>query len=879
MLLPVPSLIKKIEDYITVITILAIFASLSLPIMLFADVAFNDKINISNDINDDSFNHQITSAGSNVYVVWVKEDGTFFDQSLLMKVSTDNGVSFSSPVTLSAPAGDELISLPKINASGSKLYVAWEEEDGSFDPQVFFANTTDNGSTTFTKEDLSGSTVPSITPDIAISGSNVYVVWEEQEVADSEIFFTNSTNDGETFDSAGPFNLSSDTDTSDSPRIAASGNNVYVTWFNDTSTIDTIGFRESTNGGSSFNPAKSLGDTTDVSPNLQIAANGNNVFVVWENVTNTITNIAFANSTDAGNTFDPDGPFNLSNTPGISVRPQIAVSGSNVYVAWEDLTDGDADILLRVSTDSGSSFGSIINMSSNTGTSDNPKIVASGNDIHVAWQDTTTGTADIFFRSSPDSGSTFCSFINLANEVGTFQPPEIAVSGSSVYTSWENSTDTVFDVTLRSGTATTNCVVLFNATQFITTGDASITINDPVGNSTTSEDQISVKITSSTEPNGITLTFTETGPKTAIFTGSLDFTEDGSSSGSTLKVSPSDIITANNTAGGQIGTATIFPRDIVFEKGGSEFSEFNFDDRVTIKITDQNSNLTNAVETINISVSSPSDSITLDLVESGPKTGIFNEDTLIFYENDGLFPISGTVTISQSDPTPATTSSYNVPYSDSAIDLTGVTVTSDTESPSFNFILNLTETGVDTRLFNSKLSFTTGTSVNSTTIKVSEGDIISIEYEGSTVNALITPNTDKSVGALKAGLFNTITATYKDASKDIQITPGGGGGGGGGGLVRPSLVLDILASLAGGGGAGAAPVVTLNDLRHSSFIDMPDEIEQVVINFDPFTPPTCSRFEPGWNFLHLFLLESFRLRYLQNIIFNQIFNSLCKIRI
>ena len=804
--------------------------------MIFADVAFNDKINISNDA-EDSFDHQITSAGSNVYVVWVKEDSSSpFDRSLLMKVSTDNGASFGSVVTLSnAPTGGKLISVPKINASGSKLYVVWQEQDSSSVRQVFFTNTTDNGSTFFPKEDLSGSSVLSVTPDIAIAGSNVYVVWQEREAADFEIFFTNSTDDGETFDSAGPFNLSSDTDTSGSPRIVASGNNVYVAWFNNSST-DTIGFRESTNGGSSFNPAKSLGITTDTSPNLQIAANGNNVFVVWENVTNSITNIAFANSTDAGNTFDPDGPFNLSDTPGISVRPQIAVSGSNVYVAWEDLTDGDADILLRVSTDGGSSFGSIINMSSNTGTSDNPKIVASGNDIHVAWQDTTTGTADIFFRSSPDSGSTFCSFINLANEVGNFQPPEIAVSGSSVYTSWENSTDTVFDVTLRSGTATTNCVVLFNATQFITTGDASITINDPVGNSTTSEDQISVKITSSTEPNGITLTFTETGPKTAIFTGLLDFTEDGSSSDSTLKVSPSDIITANNTAGGQIGTATIFPRDIVFEKGGSEFLEFNFDDRVTIKITDQNSNLTNAVETINISVSSPSDSITLDLVESGPKTGIFNEDTLIFYENDGLFPISGTVTISQSDPTPATTSSYNVPYSDSAIDLTGVTVTSDTESPSFNFILNLTETGVDTRLFNSKLSFTTSTSVNSSTIKVSEGDIISIEYEGSTVNALITPNTDKSVGALKAGLFNTITATYKDASKDIQITPGGGGGGGGGGLVRPSLVLDIIASLASGGGGAAAPVVTLNDLRFSSFIDMPDEIEQVVINFDPFTP-------------------------------------------
>jgi len=43
-------------------------------------------------------------------------------------------------------------------------------------------------------------------------------------------------------------------------------------------------------------------------------------------------------------------------------------------------------------------------------------------------------------------------------------------------------------------------------------------------------------------------------------------------------------------------------------------------------------------------------------------------------------------------------------------------------------------------------------------------------------------------------------------------------------------------SVFGGGGGSAAPVLSLKVLRESSFIAMPDEIEQAIINFDPFIP-------------------------------------------
>ena len=44
--------------------------------------------------------------------------------------------------------------------------------------------------------------------------------------------------------------------------------------------------------------------------------------------------IFFAASTNNGTSFST--PINLSNNTGLSVFPQIATSGNNVYVTWQD---------------------------------------------------------------------------------------------------------------------------------------------------------------------------------------------------------------------------------------------------------------------------------------------------------------------------------------------------------------------------------------------------------------------------------------------------------------------------------------------------------------------------------------------------------------
>ena len=214
----------------------------SFAVPAFADVSFDDATNISSDEDNVSAQIRLAAAGDNVYVVW--RNNTANSAEILMRVSTTNGNpgSFGNVINLSDSTGESIN--PQVNASGTKAYIVWEDDKGGANSDVYFRNSTDNGATLFTEKNLSGSGgTDSVDPQIAISDTNVYVVWQEGTTT-PDILFTNSTDDGENFDAGAPFNLSNDAEKSFDPQITASGNNVYVVWYNHTASFsipkDTI---------------------------------------------------------------------------------------------------------------------------------------------------------------------------------------------------------------------------------------------------------------------------------------------------------------------------------------------------------------------------------------------------------------------------------------------------------------------------------------------------------------------------------------------------------------------------------------------------------------------------------------------------------------
>jgi hypothetical protein len=56
------------------------------------------------------------------------------------------------------------------------------------------------------------------------------------------------------------------------------------------------------------------------------------------------------------------------------------------------------DIFFKKSTDGGATFGDTINISNNAGLSENPQIASSGNNVYVVWKDNTTGMVTYFSK-------------------------------------------------------------------------------------------------------------------------------------------------------------------------------------------------------------------------------------------------------------------------------------------------------------------------------------------------------------------------------------------------------------------------------------------------------------------------------------------------
>jgi hypothetical protein len=158
----------------------------------------------------------------------------------------------------------------------------------------------------------------------------------------------------------------------------------------------------STNVGDSFLP--------------DIAVSAYNIFAVWrqDNAAGTLSDVSFRKSTNDGVTWG--SKIKISTSGDNLNQPRIAVSGSNVYVVWQD--DGTFEISFKRSTNNGATWGSIVNLSNDGGASFNPRMAVSGSSVYVVWIDHAPGNHDIFFKRSTNNGVNFGSLINVSNNTG-----------------------------------------------------------------------------------------------------------------------------------------------------------------------------------------------------------------------------------------------------------------------------------------------------------------------------------------------------------------------------------------------------------------------------------------------------------------------------
>jgi hypothetical protein len=386
---------------------------------------------------------------------------------------------------------------PAIAAAGNVVYVVWSgdvlDEDNmrTGDSQIQLRRSF-NGGNTFEASFIavSGGTGNAADPAIAVNGSNVYIVWAEDDVPGSEgnpeICFAFSNNGGNAFrrgsksfknEAAVPepcknpitegtkvFNLNfnlSNTPKADSicPSIAVSGSNIFVAW----SELAKDGFQivlaQSTNGGNSFAKGKVVSKTLSGGKEAdalcpKLAVSSSIVYGVW--MEDSLGNFEVAFKQLTGKCTIKVGKqikqgecpvINLSNSERDSVDPVIAVNGRNIYVAWADKTDGDFDIYLTASHDGGKTFSEPINVSDDDVDSLKPALAVDGTRVYLAWVSYENNQqGQIKFVRSSNSGVDFDHEEVLSDPRTNARHPALTANASKVFLAWADDIDPDIDL-------------------------------------------------------------------------------------------------------------------------------------------------------------------------------------------------------------------------------------------------------------------------------------------------------------------------------------------------------------------------------------------------------------------------------------------------
>jgi len=407
---------------------------------------FGDAINLSEDLSPlfvaddiDYDNFAVSSPdGENVYAVWAAANRTIF-----FRASHDGGSTFDPAIGLN----NELACSgcpPEMVSSGNHIFVTWLGAGGN---NLFFRASHDNGVTFGPIIDF-GSAVwtqgNANTRQLAVSGSNVYLAWMESNPSTipstgGRFLFAASHDNGVTF---GPITtlmtLESFLSQQELLKVVASDNRVYAV-------LSTF-LRISDDNGVTFGPIIDFG-----LPLIDLIPSGSNAYILFLH-----SNLFFTASHDGGDTFDP--PINLGSHFERSEQdvPQMAVataplsSGSSntedIYVVWHSInrTDDSESLLFRASHDGGSTFGAANTLAS--GSSHNEvRIAVAGTNVYVTYRSFVSGIK-ILFTMSSDSGSTFGPVIEVVNPDVYLNVPKLAAISStnadsgkadSIFVAWQ----------------------------------------------------------------------------------------------------------------------------------------------------------------------------------------------------------------------------------------------------------------------------------------------------------------------------------------------------------------------------------------------------------------------------------------------------------
>lgn len=336
------------------------------------------------------------SEGNNVHVAWREGD------SVQYRKNTNNGAAGSWGGIQTLSGGGEIPDSSwrrpiDIAVSGSYVYVAMQwRYSSSDDMEIWFRRSTDSGATWGAWTRLTNNLGDSARPCLAASGANVYLLWQDDNPGNWEIFFKRSTDYGVTWGAA--LRLSYSAGSNHYPCMCAAGPYVYVAWEDNNPGNFEIYFKGSGNYGASFGPIWRVTYNTGFSwcPNIACDQTGQYVYLVWSDNNPGNYEIFFKRNTAYGTAGGWSGPLRICYTGGWSEHPDVDAINAVVDVVWVDTNPGNYEIFGKYSTTHAASFGTVARWTYNAGDSRFPRV--SSNDWSIVWTDNNPGNNEIFYK-------------------------------------------------------------------------------------------------------------------------------------------------------------------------------------------------------------------------------------------------------------------------------------------------------------------------------------------------------------------------------------------------------------------------------------------------------------------------------------------------
>ena len=420
-----------------------ILASWSILGFTYAQV-FNTPLNLSNDIPD-SKEPEIAVFGNNVYIIWTGFGSGVEDQDdIFFKKSSNGGANFSDTINLSKNIGSSFN--PKIAVSGKNVYVIWQDDTGNTgNTSIFFQKSSDSGTTFSQTVNLSNDTGFATEPQLSLFGNTIHAIWRDDTPGPDEILYKRSINSGNSFSESMNISKSIDIDSIDG-KVYAIDNKVYIVWtegnFDEGRT--SIFVRVSSDNGVTFSKAINVSNNTGYANNARVSAFGENEYVLWMQGKFNQGEILFKKSSDGGAAFSQT--VRLSNNEETSSNPLLFADDKYVYSVWMSNETNKANVYSRGSLDNGATFENVKNLSLSTFGVSNPAISGNRSSIYVVWEEENATDSNIVFRGSNDAGASFSPSINLSKNSDLPSYPAIYVYDNKTYVVWQdnaNGTDQI----------------------------------------------------------------------------------------------------------------------------------------------------------------------------------------------------------------------------------------------------------------------------------------------------------------------------------------------------------------------------------------------------------------------------------------------------